>query len=261
MKFLDDFVNQCHESLLDSDVATKYLLKRGSTLNQWKKHRIGFVSSPFKAPYWDDRYHSDKCFEKGTHSSLLCDSCRFNRWSSSHDDLGFEVSGRILNSIVLPITSYSGTLYGIQCRNLKEKVYNTFTFRHKPEAIFFGIAANIQDIWDTKFAILVEGPFDQLVIDNLLDNRVISLMTNEPNPTQLSFLRRFLNKMVISFDRDKAGNAGFESLSGILSNERILVEKIKYPRVYHKDIGEYYEEFGSVKFLREFQEYIWKKKK
>jgi DNA primase len=256
--FLDRFIDWAHESLLENDEAQSFLRSRGSSIDQWKRHKIGYVVGDFDVDYMIYPGHSEICKDRDK-KYLWCDACRYRRWSSVWE--GEEgtpkeqiVGRRITEHIVLPLTTYSGTFVGFQMRSLKEKAYDTFLLSRRPEAFFFGTRTAISEIWHRKEVSLVEGPLDQLLYERLVDPAVLALTTSAVNEHQLLFLRRFVNIVNFCLDRDKAGRDGTKSFIETYGSD-FYTKIVKYPPLINKekDIGDVWKRLGDAKLKNHFK--------
>jgi DNA primase len=258
MNFPDSFIDWAHNALNESEEAQSYLQSRGTSAEQWKRHRIGYVSSDFEIDPSISMGHSEACSDRQKRSQW-CDICRYRRWSSIWE--GEEgtlreqhVGRRIVGCIVLPLTSYSGMTVGFQVRSIQNKSYDTFVVSRRPEGYFFGIAANIDEIWHRREVALVEGPFDHLIFERLVMPTVLALTTNIVNPMQMRFLRRFVHRIYICTDRDKAGRDGrYDFVKRTLSEFDIV--NVMYPCINEgdKDIGDYWQCVGDNRFSQYFK--------
>ena len=256
--FLDRFIDWAHESLLENDEAQSFLRSRGSSLDQWKRHKIGYVVGDFDVDHTTYPGHSEICKDRDK-KYLWCDACRYRRWSSVWE--GEEgapkeqiVGRRITEHIVLPLTTYSGAFVGFQVRSLKEKAYDTFLLSRRPEAFFFGTKTAMSDIWHRKEVSLVEGPFDQMLYERLVDPAVLALTTSAVSEPQILFLRRFVNSVNLFLDYDKAGRSGIKSFTEAYGSD-FYTKTIKYPRLVdkEKDIGDAWKRLGDIKLKSHFK--------
>jgi DNA primase len=256
MHFLDRFVEWAHESLADSEEAQQYLASRGSSKAQWDRHKIGFVPEAFDIESSSSEGHSDVCQDREK-KHLWCDACRYRRWSSTWEgpDGAKEqhIGRRIVGCIVLPLTSYSGVTVGFQVRSILDRSYDTYVIKRRPEGYFFGVAANVAEIWRRREAILVEGAFDQQLIERLVSPVVVALTTSAVGAVQLRFLRRFVRRVYLCFDTDKAGREAKNSWMELRSREFDLIA-VRYPilREGEKDVGDYWKRAGDGAFRRHF---------
>lgn len=242
MSVVDRFVDWAHSELEHNRKAVEYLLGRGVSENQMDRHRLGYVSGNYHADSSLDPDHvQDRCG---------CDSCRLNKWSSSYGKNGPTIGARITDSIVLPLTSYSGVTVGFQLRSLAEHAYDSFMLARRPEGYFFGTAANIDYIWASKEVTLFEGSFDQLVFERLVSRNALALTTSAMSSAQVRFLKRFVLTVNMCLDSDKAGRDGTAKAATVLSD--VYVRDLRFPR--WKDPSKFWEKVGDDKFAAHFKE-------
>jgi DNA primase len=259
--FLDKFVEWAHQCLRDSDDAQTFLRSRGSSAEQWSRHKIGYIGGDFDVEYENYPGHSEICRDRDK-KYLWCDACRYRRWSSIWE--GEEgspkeqiVGHRLDKCIVLPLTTYSGNFVGFQVRSTVEKAYDTFTLSKRPEAYFFGIKNAMSEIWRRKEVSIVEGPFDQLLFERLIDPAVIALATSAVSFSQVKFLKRFITKVNLCLDHDEAGRKGVKSFLEY-SGLDFDVVNVKYPKLINKekDIGDVWKRLGDGPISRHFRQEI-----
>lgn len=234
---IESLIDWSANKLLGSIEAQSYLSKRGVPLEIANRLNIGFIDSSYIPSQSDDRNHSDKCES----AQNRCDTCRFLSWSQND---------RLLGRVVLPLTSYSGASLGIQTRSIKEKTYDTFLLSHRPESYFFGLRDSIQKIWTRKYVVLVEGPFDCMILKRFVDHPVIAITTNATNENQSRFLNRYVDRVYTLLDNDKAGRDGFISIR----NKTPSLEHIRLeisPRFDVKDVNDLWVKLGDERFSKE----------
>ena len=258
MELLERLVEWAQAGLQESEEARSYLQGRGASAEQWARHRLGFARGEFDPDPSEDPFHSEACFDKDRRH-LRCDTCRFRLWSSEwvEDDDGGKkqvVCGRMHGSVVLPLTSYSGVLVGVQTRSITEKVFDNFVLNRRPEGYAFGLGAAVHHMWGTRSACVVESPFDQMLMERLAVPWTMALITSSVNRDQMNFLKRFVKRIYWCGDLDKAGRDGLESLIQYHGSEFDIVD-VKYPRTQDKDKdpGDFWRRAGDKKFSEHFR--------
>lgn len=257
---IESFLRWAHSGLMQGDRGKEYLLGRGISESQMISHDLGYIHGDYEADSSLDPGHGENCGDKEK-KHVWCDSCHFRSWSSewiTPEDGGSRVQApgrRIQGSIVFPLTSYSGVRVGFQIRHLDRKEYDTFVLRRRPEGYFFCNPMNIEAIWSTRSAILVEGPGDHLLCERLIAPNVLSLTTSAVGKYQLRFLRRFTKRLILILDQDKAGRLGSGSLIESSADDFEFID-VKYPRLYgkEKDPGDYWRRAGDEAFSRYFKQ-------
>lgn len=264
MTIVDSFIEWAHCGLEQSEEAKNYLLSRGVSSEQQKRHRLGYVIGDFHPNPFTDPNHSNICLDRSS-VQKWCDSCRFARWSSLWEDQedgpkAQRIGKRISGCVVLPLTSYSGAAVGFQVRSIVGKQFDSFSLSRRPEGYFFGVGPNMDAIWSRKKVFVVEGPFDHLVFERLVSSNVVGLTTNTSNTHQTRFFRRFVDEVVTLLDMDKAGRDGVESMRAKLSGGPVLTN-IKYAvrsndGCWCKDTNEAWKALGDKRFAQHFTDLI-----
>lgn len=233
---LNNYISWANHALNESLEAKSYLNNRGVSVDIANVYDLGFSIGDYRPSPVLDKNHSDACESKDT----KCDTCRFIEWIDRSTKSP---------KIVLPLTSYSGSVLGVQTRNIKEKIYDTFLLNRRPECYYFGLSNAIQKIWSRKYTILVEGPFDCLVLAKFTDHPVLSITTNSTNENQTRFLNRFINTAYIFLDQDKAGRDG--TLNIINKTQGLNHVKLELPSRYGcKDVNDLWKKLGDDDFRR-----------
>lgn len=258
---LEPFVSWAHACLMESDEADAYLLGRGVGESQRIRHRLGYVAGDYSMNPESDPGHGEACSDRDKRSSW-CDSCSFLRWMTKWESPPGEEGGpkvprvgrKFLDHIVLPLTSYSGSLVGVQVRSRVDKVYDSFFLKRRPEGYFFGTAAAMDSIWSQRSAFLVEGSFDHLVIERLVCPNVLAVTTSTPGLMQIRFINRFLDRVYLCFDEDKAGRLGTSKFFRG-SDLSIDVVDVRYPRVKKEgsDLHDFWKKVGDAEFADYFK--------
>lgn len=256
---VDGFLNWAHHSLLESERARDYLQGRGISMAQMSAHRLGYTGGDYGVDSSQDSGHGEQCLDREK-KHLWCDSCHFRNWSSiweATEENGpkTQIPGRrIRDSVVFPLTSYSGAHVGFQIRHLDRKEYDTFALHRRPEGFFFCNPANIAAVWASRTAAIVEGPGDHQIYERLVGQNVLGLTTSGVSKSQLRFLRRFVKKVILVLDMDVAGRQGVQAFQN-LHGETFEVVNVRYPCLLEKDKdpGDYWKRVGDDKFRSYFK--------
>jgi hypothetical protein len=260
MAFLNRFLDWASHGLSESEETTAYAMSRGASQEQMLRHRLGFVHGDFEAdPSLDPGHDPEVCIDRDK-KHIWCDSCRYNWWSSaweSEEESGPKVrkiGRRISGCVVFPLTTYAGTCVGFQIRSLKEKMYDSFTLKRRPEGYFFGIGPNVGSVWSSREIFLFEGPFDFLPFERLVSRNCAAITTSAMNLLQIRFLRRFVRKVHLCFDVDGAGRDGVKSFLEATGSEfDVRDHKVPVVRPKDKDTGDFWKAVGDDRFRAFFQ--------
>ncbi len=262
--FLDSFLEWASSCLVDSDEARSYLLGRGVSDSQIARHRIGYAGDVYIPEIGRDPDHGPSCGDPDVNRDLWCDSCRFLRWStkwvkdSEEDTQKTPHPGqKMVGCVVFPLTSYSGSLVGIQIRSLVEKEYDTFLLRRRPEGYFFGASMAVSSIWARREVWVVEGAPDHLILERLVSPNVLALTTSAPSRAQVRFILRFASSVNMCLDMDKAGRDGFAAFFE-RNSSRVTVRDVQYPcrKPKEKDLNDYWKRAGDDAFRQYFLDKI-----
>lgn len=222
-----------------SKLPLAYLVSRGITLEEIKRHRIGYIGSIFNnIPDTEDKNIK-----------------AFNKW------LGYK--GKfVANRIVFPIYNELGEIKGIETRGLDQRSMDSLkpkfkeslkevikklpesTVRYKkfyPEKekfspFFFGLPGALDSIWEKKEVFITEGIFDAISLMKLFPN-CISTLTANINDYQISWLKRYCEKVILVFDVDKKGKQSVLRIKDLLS-DYLKVYSIGLPSA-DKDLNDF----------------------
>lgn len=243
--FLDKIVEKCHINLLQpsAKIPLAYLVSRGLTLDEIKRYRIGYTGNFIQNI--DPEEHED--------------APAFNKWLGTR---GKFVKGRI----VFPVYDELGNAKGIETRGLDKRAMDVLkpkfktslnslienlpdsTVRYKKfylekiknSAFFFGLPYNLESIWETKTVYLTEGIFDLISLMKAVPN-VVTPMTANINELQLSWLKRYVDQVILIFDMDTKGRQATDKIKAELEPEGISVHSIT---LKGSDVNDYMMEHG-----------------
>lgn len=134
--------------------------------------------------------------------------------------------------IVIPMRNCLGHVNGISLRSLDKSFYRQYYMDEaKKVGAFFGLFDALPYIYKTGKVYVVEGPFDCIALAKVFPNTVSSL-TSFLNEAQVRLLKMYAKKIILVFDRDKAGVDGT-----IKAQERYGDNWEDYIRVLH--LGDY----------------------
>lgn len=250
MSFLQDFISWSRSNLESDAEAFDYITNRGINESVISRMSLGSVTSDFFVDVSSDPHHDPKrCKDR----LLRCDSCRFEAWSHIYTP-GESFSPKLIGSVVMPLTTYSGSIYGIQVRHTKEKVFDTFVLKRRPESYFFGIGPNIESIFNQKAVFVTEAPFDCMTLQSCGFSNCISICTNSVSSEQAKTIIRFSQKVYTCFDSDLAGRSGAKDFFNRYS-DRLDISNVIIPDTYKirvdgtsrqiKDFNDLQKHFGN----------------
>jgi len=180
--FLNDFTKRASHSLRDYEDPKKYLYGRGLTDEDIKKFEIGYV-----------RIATIKKDESEDYKSL---------WESTYEFRSLQ------KRIIFPLKNILGSVHGLCTRDLEHKRYTQyFLSEAKRIGAFFGLYEALPYIRRTQKVFVHEGAFDTISFAKVFPNTISSL-TSFLNEQQYELLRFFADKIILVYDKDKAGNSG-----------------------------------------------------
>lgn len=250
--FLDRFVERSHANLLQasSKIPLAYLVSRGLSLDEIKKHKIGF--SPTLSENPDEKEHADvKDFNRwlGTKGKFIKHRLVF----PIYDELG-EIKGIETRALDKKSMDVLKPAYKIKLKDLIDKLPETevrykkfYLHKSKYSAIFYGLPDALEEIWNTRVAFLSEGIFDNITACKIKQN-TISPLTANINQYQIDWLKRYVDKIVLLFDSDEKGKKAAIKLAKDLEGQ---IEVHAIP-IMGKDINDYFLKHG----LKDFEYYL-----
>lgn len=237
--FLDTYVDHCHKNLLQNSsmLPLSYLVSRGLELSDIKKYKIGYMGNFYKNPNPDEHDEAPS----------------FNKW------LGY--NGKFIrNRIVFPIYDEIGHIRGIETRALDKRSTSVLLPKFKiklkdiieklPESevrykkfyleknkyisTYFGLPESLPFIWEKREIFLTEGIFDMIVLSKIKKN-CLSPLTANINANQISWLKRYVNKIILIFDMDEKGKKAVKNLKDQLEGQ---IEVFSIP-LKGKDVNDF----------------------
>ena len=251
-KPVEDLISFCSVSIQDDISALTYLRGRGASESQISVHRIGALPSSFRLDPESDLDHDENC----TEASESCTTCRLNHWVSRHNK-SKSLDGLSSSSVIFPLTSPSGIIYGLQARSIEKKVFDTFMVKDRPEAVFFGAAANSLNIFQGRTVVITEGPMDMLVVERNTGLPTLALTTNSLSRHQSKYVARIANRIVIVLDGDEAGRNGAKSIIHYFGRDADCID-VRLDKLDKtcKDPNELWSKHGDKKLAQFFKQAI-----
>ena len=233
-KFLTELVERSHQALLSDDPddpfgGYAYLRGRGVTDEQIALFKLGIGP---RGKMWAPLELKD-----------TVDGKMFNR----------QFRGSMEGQITIPIWNPSGKLRGVETRlweETEDRKYTQYWLEAwREDAVFLGIPAALEAIWETRTVYLVEGMFDFFPVQRVFPNTLCTL-TAKVMWSQSRFLQRFCRHVVFLYDMDSKGQeaaAAAMDRANIAGHDGYLAHRLMYPA---KDPGELYERWGFSRFER-----------
>ncbi|TSC58766.1 MAG: DNA primase [Candidatus Peregrinibacteria bacterium Greene0416_62] len=203
-------------NLQSSDLATKYIEKRGVPTELIETFGIGFAPDSF----------SD------TYQFLLKEG--FSRKEIIAAGLGVQkelseerIYDRFRNRLMFPISDVQGRIVAFGGRTLSEddaKYINSSEGPlYKKSSILFGLHLAREAIRETKRVIMVEGYFDVVACHKIGIKNVVAVSGTALTEEHARILKRGADAVVLCLDADRAGQEAAERAFLLLSKEGIMV--------------------------------------
>jgi len=192
MSYLNQFVQQCHDNLLNSRTsevlnAKSYLVKeRKITEKSISLHNIGYCDNNWKIP-------DEIAFYGKTKEEIQGNDSR---------GMSYFIRGRI----VLPIYSEFGLIVGLATRKPSSLPGNTWWNISRPfykGNHLFLLDKSRKDIFDNNKIYLVEGYIDAIILNQEGLKGVVALMGINLSPRQVGLLARYCSNICLCLDVDK----------------------------------------------------------
>jgi DNA primase len=209
-----------HHQLLHSRHARDYLQKREINKETIEAFRIGY-SLP-----GDSLYHSAR---KAGFSEAVLE--RAGLIQQRYNAKGYRDYFR--DRVMLPIFDLRNRVIGFGARALRNeepKYLNTpETPLFRKGASFYGLSTAIQEIQRLGTAYVVEGYFDVLIPYQYGIKGLIATLGTALTPDHIKVLRRYVKRVVLIYDPDKAGEEATERGLDLLLGEDMEVLIVRPP--------------------------------
>lgn len=155
------------------------------------------------------------------------------------------------NRVMFPIFDYKGKVIGFGGRVLDDSKPK---YLNSPETIIFNKGINLYGLNfaiknnSERFFIIVEGYMDCISLHQYGITNVVASLGTALTTSQAKLLKRYADKVIISYDADLAGQAATMRGLDILRNEGFDVRVLSVPS--GKDPDEYIRSNGKEAFIR-----------
>lgn len=225
------------ENLRKNKTALNYLLKRGITTKTITNFGLGYALDS-----WDGLLRHLKA-KKFTELDML------NAGLVLKSDRG-KIYDRFRNRIVFPVFNYNGKVIGFGGRVLddsKPKYLNSpETFVFKKGTNLYGLNFALKKGNIDSF-IIVEGYMDCISLHQYEIYNAVASLGTALTVNQAKLLKRYTNKIIISYDADAAGQTATIRGLEILKNQGFEVNVLVVPK--GKDPDEFIRNNGKEAFL------------
>lgn len=161
------------------------------------------------------------------------------------------VDHQLKGRIIFPLHDPSGNLIVVSSRALNKDDFLPVYWHESYEKSFYlyGIHLAIQDMRRLNYAIVVEGQFDVLQINNHGIKNVVALCGTKLSDMQISIIRRYCEKIVLVLDTD-------ENESGQYGAQKIVKAAVcNFPESdWNRQLGMsslFKEEFTTFRYTRQ----------
>jgi DNA primase len=242
--------------LLNKQVANsafKYLKNRGYSEKDIERFHIGY------AP---DKWHSLYNFLKKReyNDQILVDSGLIGNKNNNYYD-------KFRNRIMFPIFNSYGEVIAFGGRRLDDSDKNSPKYYNSPETLIFHKSKNLYGInWAKKgfreknSAVIMEGYTDVITAHKYGINNAVASLGTALAREQADLLKRYVDKVYISFDPDFAGEKATIRGLDILKDANLEVKVIQLPEntdpddfIKENDIEEYISLMNNANNLIEFK--------
>jgi DNA primase len=213
----------------------KYLYQRGLDDDTINKYLIGYTPADIK-----------------DHSKFLEHQDIFIKCGIWGNEEG-NIYSILRHRIVFPIFDYLGRIVAFGGRAIEEnqqpKYLNTRENKwFEKRCVFYGHKGYLNDIEKTKTAIIVEGYFDQILLNKFGFNNAIAILGSAFTQNHADFLSKYTNKVFFYLDEDEAGLKSTLSLIDIIINTNFDTFYINSKTGL--DPSEYIQQYGATKFAQ-----------
>ena len=227
-------------NLQNNKIAKEYFLKRGIKEETIKRFGLG---------YSHDNWHG---VINGLRAKGYKDDLLFEAGLISKNEKTGNTYDRFRNRVMFPVFDVKGKVIGFGGRVLDDSKPK---YLNSPETMIFqkgtnlyGLNFAIKNKLQEDYIIIVEGYMDLIALHQYgIVNTVASLGT-ALTVNQARLLKRYVNKVIISYDADLAGQTATLRGLEILRNAGFDVKVLKVPE--GKDPDEFVRNNGKEAFLR-----------
>lgn len=238
-----DFYHNLLTSHESGKPALEYLEQRGVTRETIRKFQLGWAPNSWNALL--------EHFQKRDVPPALLEKCGLivaRQNSEGYYD-------RYRSRIMIPIHDIHGSIIALGGRIFlgtgeEAKYMNSpETPLYSKSNQLFGLYLAKENIQTKKFAILVEGYFDQIMPFQAGHDNIVASLGTSLTENQAKLLRRYCERIVIFYDPDTAGRAATLRAVPILLKEGFFVQSARLPE--GQDPDQFVREQGALAFQAE----------
>jgi len=216
-----------NKKLIENKEILSYLFERGLDLESIEKFKLGFAPKSIIEFLNENKKEGINIKETGI-------------FPYSH----------FVERIMFPIRNVSGKIVGFSGRAMKGEmpkyINSTEKFFKKGETLY-GLYEGKEEILKTKEAILVEGYMDVIILSKNGIKNCVSSMGTSFTEDQAKILKRFSDRVIISFDPDIGGIEGTKRALEIAEKYNFEIKILSLPE--NLDPDEYVIKYGKDNLL------------
>ncbi|EOR26169.1 DNA primase [Clostridium sartagoforme AAU1] len=229
-----------YSNLKNTREAKEYFLNRGIKEETIKKFGLGFAKDSWNNLILHLRklgFRDDLLLEAGLVSTS-------ERTGNKYD--------RFRNRVIFPVFDYRGKVIGFGGRVLDDSKPK---YLNSPETLVFqkgtnlyGLNFAIKSKMQDRYFIMVEGYMDLITLHQYGITNVVASLGTALTTNQARLLKRYADKVIISYDADIAGQAATMRGLEILKDAGFDVRVLSIPQ--GKDPDEYVRSNGKEAFIK-----------
>lgn len=227
-------------NLMNNQNAKEYFLNRGIKEETIKKFGLGFANDSWNSLMFYLR-------KKGINDTLLEEAglISVNKEKGSKYD-------RFRNRVMFPVFDYQGRVIGFGGRVLDDSKPK---YLNSPETLVFQKGTNLYGLnfalkhnMSERYFVIVEGYMDLISLHQYGITNVVASLGTALTINQARLLKRYADKVIISYDADMAGQMATLRGLEILRTAGFDVRVLNIPQ--GKDPDEYVRSNGKEAFLK-----------
>lgn len=245
-KYYDILKDVCDiyvQNLNEDENAREYLLKRGYTLEDIKRFKIGYAKDEWNNVYekLKDKYSLEELQELGIVKKTN---------ESIYDVYRNRITFPIYN-IKKQIIAFGGRYIGSD-KEIPKYLNSKESLIFKKSDELFGIFDEGKSIIKREYCILVEGFFDVLSLHKHGFSETVASLGTSFTDNQAKLLKKFTNNIIIAYDDDEAGNNAKLRTILLLNKYEFNIRILSLNKMA-KDPDEFLFKYGKDEFLEKMK--------
>lgn len=245
-KYYDILKDVCDiyvQNLNEDENAKEYLLKRGYTLEDIKRFKIGYAKGEWNNVYekLKNKYSLEELQELGIVKKTN---------ESIYDVYRNRITFPIYN-IKKQIIAFGGRYIGSD-KEIPKYLNSKESLIFKKSDELFGIFDEGKSIIKREYCILVEGFFDVLSLHKHGFSETVASLGTSFTDNQAKLLKKFTNNIIIAYDDDEAGNNAKLRTILLLNKYEFNIRILSLNKMA-KDPDEFLFKYGKDEFLEKMK--------